>query len=86
MAPDGKTFYSASFSTGTIVALDITNLSLPVPVWFGNYESHGLSLSDDGTRAYVAKDANAGTLGLTSSTPRRCRSASRTRRSPRSRS
>ncbi len=38
---------------------------MPVPVWFGRYESHGLSLSDDGTRAYVAKDANSGTLGLT---------------------
>ncbi len=65
MAVDGKTFYSASFSTGTIVAIDITNLSLPAPIWLGNYESHGLSLSDDGTRAYVAKDANSGTLGMT---------------------
>jgi hypothetical protein len=65
MAPDGKTFYSASFSTGTLVAVDITNLSVPVPVWFGRYESHGLSLSDDGTRAYLAKDANSGTLGMT---------------------
>ncbi len=65
ISPDGLTFYSASFSTGTIVALDITNLSTPIPVWFGRYESHGLSLSDDGTRAYVAKDANSGTLGLT---------------------
>jgi hypothetical protein len=53
MAPDGKTFYSASFTTGTIVAVDITNLSLPVPIWFGRYKSHGLSLSDDGTRAYL---------------------------------
>jgi hypothetical protein len=65
MAPDGNTFYSASFSTGTIVAVDITDLALPVPIWFGRYESHGLSLSDDGNRAYVAKDANSGTLGLT---------------------
>ena len=65
MAVDGNTFYSASFSTGTLVAVDITNLSVPVPIWFGRYESHGLSLSDDGTRAYLAKDANAGTLGLT---------------------
>ena len=28
--------------------------SLPVPIWFGNYDSHGLSISDDGNRAYVA--------------------------------
>jgi len=65
MAVDGNTFYSASFSTGTIVALDIKNLLAPIPIWFGRYESHGLSLSDDGNRAYVAKDANSGTLGLT---------------------
>ncbi len=65
MTVDGKTFYSASFSTATLVAVDIENLSAPVPIWFGRYESHGLSLSDDGTRAYLAKDANAGTLGLT---------------------
>jgi hypothetical protein len=65
MTVDGNTFYSASFSTGTLVAVDITNLTLPVPIWFGQYESHGLSLSDDGTRAYIAKDANSGTLGLT---------------------
>jgi hypothetical protein len=65
MATDGKTFYSASFSTGTLVAIDITDLQVPVPIWFGQYESHGLSLSDDGTRAYIAKDANSGTLGMT---------------------
>ncbi len=28
--------------------------SLPLPIWFGNYDSHGLSISDDGNRAYVA--------------------------------
>ena len=65
MSPDGKTFYSASFSTATLVAVDISNLAVPVPIWFGNYESHGLSLSDDGNRAYIAKDANSGTLGMT---------------------
>lgn len=65
MALDGNTFYSASFSTGTLVAVDITNLSVPLPIWFGRYESHGLSLSDDGTRAYLAKDANSGILGMT---------------------
>ena len=54
IAPDGKTFYSASPATSTIVALDITNLSLPLPLWFGDYDSHGLSISDSGDRAYVA--------------------------------
>ena len=54
MAPDGRTFYSASPATQTIVAVDISNPSLPVPLWLGNYDSHGLSISDDGKRAYVA--------------------------------
>ena len=52
--PTGKTFYSASPGTETIVAVDISNPSLPVPLWLGNYDSHGLSISDDGNRAYVA--------------------------------
>ena len=34
--------------------MDISNPSRPVPIWFGNYDSHGLSISDDGNRAYVA--------------------------------
>jgi hypothetical protein len=54
MAPDGRTFYSASPSTETIVAVDISNPSLPRPIWSGRYDSHGLSISDDGNRAYVA--------------------------------
>jgi hypothetical protein len=54
MSPDGKTFYSASPSTSTIVALDISNLSAPLPLAFANIGSHGLSLSADGNRAYVA--------------------------------
>lgn len=54
IAPDGRTFYSASPATGTIVAVDLTNPSLPLPIWIGGYDSHGLSISDDGNRAYVA--------------------------------
>ncbi len=54
MAPDGRTFYSASPGTETIVAVDISNPSSPTPLWLGNYDSHGLSISDDGNRAYVA--------------------------------
>jgi hypothetical protein len=54
LAPDGKTFYSASPATSTLVAVDITNQSVPEPLWYGDYDSHGLSISDDGNRAYVA--------------------------------
>jgi hypothetical protein len=57
LAPDGNTFYSASFSTKTVVALDISNAALPVILGYIPVNSHGLSISQDGTRAYVAKDA-----------------------------
>jgi hypothetical protein len=54
MAPDGKTFYSASPATETIFAVDISDPSAPRPLWSGRYDSHGLSISNDGNRAYVA--------------------------------
>jgi hypothetical protein len=53
-SPDGTIYYSASQSTETIVALDITILEAPVPIWVGNFVTHGLSISNDGTRAYLA--------------------------------
>jgi hypothetical protein len=54
MAPDGRTFYAASISTGTLVAVDLDDPRLPLPIWTGSYNSHGLSIRDDGNRAYVA--------------------------------
>jgi hypothetical protein len=54
LSPDGRTFYSASPSSKTLVAVDISNPALPVPIWFGNYDSHGLSIRADGNRAYIA--------------------------------
>lgn len=54
MAPDGRTFYSASPGTSTIVAVDLDDPKVPRPLWVGRYPSHGLSVSDDGNRVYVA--------------------------------
>jgi hypothetical protein len=54
IAPDGNTFYSASPGTRTLVAVDITNPTVPVPVSYFDVDSHGLSISADGNRAYVA--------------------------------
>ena len=54
MAPDGRTFYSASPGTSTIFAVGLDDLSLPTLLWQGSYPSHGLSVSDDGNRIYVA--------------------------------
>jgi hypothetical protein len=54
MAPDGRTFYAASLATNTVVAVDLDDPRVPVPIWIGEYDSHGLSVSDDGNRAYLA--------------------------------
>jgi hypothetical protein len=58
-APDGNTFYVTSIA-GLITALDVTNPTLPVPLWTTiNYRPHGINVSDDGNRLYVADIANA---------------------------
>lgn len=62
MAPDGRTFYSASPGSPTLTAVDIANPSQPRRLWTGNYTAHGLSLSDDGNRAYVAAGNGNGVL------------------------
>jgi hypothetical protein len=54
MSPDGRTLWSGSPASQTLVAIDISDPTLPVPLWVGPYDSHGLSISDDGNRAYVA--------------------------------
>jgi hypothetical protein len=54
MAPDGMTLFVASPGTENLTAIDISNPALPVPLWTGRYDSHGLSISNDGNRAYVA--------------------------------
>jgi hypothetical protein len=53
-SPDGQTFYSASPSSKTIIAIDVSNPSAPVPLSYYGVDSHGLSISADGNRAYVA--------------------------------
>jgi hypothetical protein len=53
-APDGNTFYATSIATGHITAVDLTNPKTPMIVATTNYNSHGLTISDDGNRAYVA--------------------------------
>ena len=53
-SPDGRTFYAASFASETIVAVDLDDPRLPKVLWAGNIGTHGLSISDDGNRAYLA--------------------------------
>ena len=54
-APDGTVFYVSSTSGHTITALDVTNPMLPTVLWFTPvYSAHGMSVSDDGNRLYMA--------------------------------
>jgi hypothetical protein len=54
MALDGRTFYPTSISTGDTVAVDVSDPRMPAPIWQGRFNTHGMSLSDDGTRGYLA--------------------------------
>ena len=66
-SPDGNTFWVSSTGGHTITALDVSNPSLPVPMWLGTqWVAHGMNVSDDGNRLYVADIGDAGPgAGLT---------------------
>jgi hypothetical protein len=54
MAPDGLTFYPSSGSRN-FSAVDISDPRLPRRLWTsGEFSTHGLSISNDGRRAYLA--------------------------------
>jgi hypothetical protein len=54
-SPDGKTFYVSSTGGQTVAAVDLTNPKMPTLLWeqFG-VDYHGMRVSDDGDRLYVA--------------------------------
>ena len=66
-APDGKTFYVASLYAHTLAAVDLTNPKAPVLLWASrDYSPHGVSISNDGNRLYMAEAAfSSGFSGLT---------------------
>jgi hypothetical protein len=51
---DGRTFYATGTATQSITAIDVSDTKNPNVLWQGNVLSHGMSLSNDGNRAYVA--------------------------------
>ncbi|MEA2388206.1 MAG: hypothetical protein QOG41_979 [Thermoleophilaceae bacterium] len=53
-APDGRTFYATSLFDGHVTAVDLTNPKLPTPITVFNSLSHGMNVSDDGKRGYIA--------------------------------
>ncbi len=57
-APDGKTFYVTSLYEHTLTAVDLTNPMAPVVLWAStDYQPHGVSISNDGNRLYMAEAA-----------------------------
>jgi hypothetical protein len=53
-AQDGRTYYATATATTAITAIDVSDTKNPHVLWQGNVTSHGMSLSDDGNRAYIA--------------------------------
>ena len=60
---DGKTFWATATAYNNIAAIDVTDPKAPHVVWLGNEYSHGMSLSNDGNRAYIA-DPNGHDMGI----------------------
>ncbi|MDX6630878.1 MAG: hypothetical protein QOH00_3124, partial [Gaiellales bacterium] len=61
-APDGKTFYASGTTSPTITAIDLTDPHKPHVVLPFASRSHGLGISDDGNRAYLADPLGAGLI------------------------
>ncbi len=64
---DGRTFYATSTAMPGITAIDVANPRAPHAIWQGNVLSHGMSLSDDGNRAYIADPLGGDMLTLDTS-------------------
>jgi hypothetical protein len=61
---DGNTFYASSTGGQTLVALDVSNPAVPKPVFTqAGVNYHGLRLSPDGRRLYVANIGNGDGTG-----------------------
>jgi hypothetical protein len=53
-APDGLTYYTTSSFGQTLAAIDLTDPTLPVPLYVGNFNFHGVRISPDGNTLYAA--------------------------------
>ena len=61
-SPDGNTYWATGLVGGAITAIDVSNPATPRTLFVGStgLTNHGVSLSDDGNRLYVANLAPAG--------------------------
>ncbi|HUS25132.1 MAG TPA: hypothetical protein VM369_09295, partial [Candidatus Binatia bacterium] len=67
-APDGLTYYGSTFWGPEITAIDVTTTLAPHPIVTLNAQSHGLSISDDGNRMYLAQSSGSNGLRILDST------------------
>ena len=62
---DGNTFYATGTAYRSITAIDVKDPKNPFVVWQGQSQSHGMTLSSDGNRAYLANpDTRFGDLTI----------------------
>lgn len=54
LSPDGNTFWAASTATDYVFAIDISDATAPQVLHVSQEGSHGLSISEDGNRTYLA--------------------------------
>ncbi|HVA61504.1 MAG TPA: hypothetical protein VNG13_13350 [Mycobacteriales bacterium] len=59
-APNGMTYYGSSTAEQTLAAIDVSNPASPHLVSVLHNATHGLSVSDDGTRLYMADTGGNG--------------------------
>ena len=64
-SPDGTVFYVSSTGGHTLAAVDLTNPQVPSILWVTTaYSPHGMSLSDNGRRLYIADTGLPGLIIL----------------------
>lgn len=56
-SPDGNTFWAASLGAGVLTAVDVTDPAAPRTIYSGRHDTHAVTISDDGNRAYLAAGA-----------------------------
>ena len=64
---DGKTFWATGTASKSVTAIDVTDPKAPHVVEQIQVQSHGMSLSDDGNRAYIADPTGRNMLILDTS-------------------
>ena len=57
-APDGKTFYVAALHAPAVTAIDVSDPTVPKVLGVYQHLSHGMGISDDGNRLYMATYSN----------------------------